>query len=378
MDVGRYMAEHGHEMLTVCTDSDVGLRAIIAVHDTTLGPALGGLRMRPFASEEEAMLDVLRLSEGMTFKSSAAGIDLGGGKAVIFGDPDKDKSDRLFERMGEFIEQLGGYYITAEDVGTSVKDIETVGRRTRWVTGVGVERGSSGDPSPFTALGVVQAMRAAAAHVFGSDDLGKRSVAVQGVGHVGSHIVRRLVEAGAKVIVSDVRRTVLEEVVERYGVRSAAPTEVLSEAVDIVAPCALGAVLNDETIPRLRCRVVCGAANNQLREERHGEALAARGIFYVPDFVANAGGIVNIFIELQPAGYGAERATEAVSRIFERTQEIIALCEREGLAPHRAAVLMAKRRIQAARQAQAGTPGARKKNIDAILSRVPTNCRAAG
>jgi len=343
------MAEHGHETVVYCSDAEVGLRGIIAIHDTTLGPALGGLRMRAFASEEEAVLDALRLAEGMTLKSSAAGIDLGGGKAVLFGDPDRDKSERLFERMGEFIDQLGGRYITAEDVGTSVEDIEVVGRKTKWVTGVSLERGSSGDPSPFTAFGVYQAMRASCAHVFGSDDLSERSVVVQGVGHVGRHLVERLVKAGASVAVSDIRRSVLDEVCETFEVKAVAPETALFQDVDIVAPCALGAVLNDQTIPQLRCRVVCGAANNQLKEEHHGEVLAERGIFYAPDFVNNAGGIINIFVELEPAGYSPERATDYVSRIYQRTKQVIDYAEREGICTHRAAVLMAWKRIEEAR-----------------------------
>jgi len=350
MDVGQYMAEHGHEMLAYCNDSSVGLRAIIAVHDTTLGPALGGLRMRAFASEEEAVLDALRLSEGMTLKSSAAGIDLGGGKAVLFGDPDRDKTVSLFERVGEFVDQLGGMYITAEDVGTSVEDIEVVGRKTKWVTGASRDRGSSGDPSPFTALGVFQAMRASCKHVFGSDDLSSRTVAVQGVGHVGRCLVERLVHAGASVVVCDIRQAVLERVCETFGVKAVPPEEVLFQEVDVVAPCALGAVLNDDTIPRLRCRVVCGAANNQLKGDNHGDRLTERGIFYMPDFVANAGGIINIFVELEPQGYSIERATDYVERIYERAQHVIDLSQREGVCTHRAAVLMAKRRIEEARQ----------------------------
>jgi len=289
MDAGRYMAEHGHEMLVYCSDTEAGLRGIVAIHDTTLGPALGGLRMRAFASEEEATLDALRLAEGMTLKSSAAGIDLGGGKAVLFGDPDRDKSDRLFERMGEFIDQLGGKYITPEDVGTSVEDIETVGRKTKWVTGVSIDRGSSGDPSPFTAFGVFQAMRAGCEHAFGSDDLSGRSVAVQGAGHVGRCLVERLVDAGASVVVSDVRQGVLDEVCETFKVK----------------------------------------------------------------FVNNAGGIINIFVELEPAGYSPERATEYVTRIYERTKQVIELSEREGICTHRAAVLMARQRIEEAREAAA-------------------------
>ena len=354
MEVGRYMAAHGHEMLVYCNDAEVGLRAIIAIHDTTLGPALGGLRMRAFRSEEEAVLDVLRLSEGMTLKSSAAGIDLGGGKAVLFGDPDRDKSERLFERMGEFIEDLGGKYVTAEDVGTTVEDIEVVGRKTRWVTGISLEKGSSGDPSPFTALGVFQAMRAACGEVFGSDGLDGRRVAVQGVGHVGRRLVERLVDAGAEVLVSDIRPHVLEEVCETFGVKAVPVEAILFQEVDILAPCALGAVLDDETIPNLRCRIVCGAANNQLKDDCHGDLLAERGILYVPDFVANAGGIINIFIELEPQGYSAQRATEVVSRIFDRTLQVLELSRRENLSPHRAAVLMARRRIEEARRKKAG------------------------
>ena len=350
MDVGRYMAERGHEMLAYCNDSDVGLRAIIAIHDTTLGPALGGLRMRAFASEEDAVLDALRLSEGMTLKSSAAGIDLGGGKAVLFGDPDRDKTLPLFERVGEFIDRLGGMYITAEDVGTSVEDIEVVGRKTKWVTGVSRDRGSSGDPSPFTALGVFEAMRASCEHVFGSDDLSSRTVAVQGVGHVGRCLVERLVNAGASVVVGDIRQGALDEVCETFKVKAVPPEEVLFQEVDVVAPCALGAMLNDESIPRLRCRIVCGSANNQLKDDGHGDALTERGVFYMPDFVANAGGIINIFVELEPQRYSSERATEYVERIYERAQHVIDLSRREGVCTHRAAVLMAKRRIEEARQ----------------------------
>lgn len=339
------LGEYRYEQLVFCHDKSTGLRAIIAVHDTTLGPALGGCRMWPYASEDEAITDALRLARGMSYKAAASGLNLGGGKAVIVADPKKDKSEALFRSFGRYVETLGGRYITAEDVGTSTEDMEIIRIETSHVVGVDVTHGGSGDPSPFTALGVLQGMRACAEEVFGSTSLEGRTVAVQGLGHVGYHLCRLLHEEGARLIVTDLHPDVVERTVQEFGAKPVEPDEILSMSCDILAPCALGAVVNDETLPGFRCYVIAGSANNILAESHHGASLTERGILYAPDYVINAGGLINVADELE--GYNEIRATKRVVRIYDSVKKIIAIAKRDGVPTNVAADTLALERIAA-------------------------------
>ena len=280
MHIFEKLSEFRYEQLVFCHDKATGLRAIIAIHDTTLGPALGGCRMWPYGTEDEAVTDVLRLARGMTYKAAASGLNLGGGKSVIFGDPDRDKTEALFRSFGRYVETLGGRYVAAEDVGTSTEDISHIQVETPHVVGVDVTRGGSGDPSPLTALGVVQGMRACAEEVFGSASLRDRTVAIQGLGHVGYHLCRLLHADGANLVVTDLHPEVVHRATREFGAKPVEPGELLSIPCDVLAPCALGAVVNDETLPQFRCSIIAGSANNVLAEPRHGEALAERGILY--------------------------------------------------------------------------------------------------
>jgi leucine dehydrogenase len=339
------LAEYRYEQLVFCHDKATGLRAVIAIHDTTLGPALGGCRMYPYDSEDEAVVDVLRLARGMTYKAAASGLNLGGGKSVIIGDPERHKSEELFRSFGRYLETLGGRYIVAEDVGTSTEDMENIRIETSHVVGVDVTHGGSGDPSPFTALGVLQGMKACAEEVFGDASLEGRTVAVQGLGHVGWHLCELLHEEGAGLFVSDLREEVVEQARQELGAKPIEPDEILSIPCDVFAPCALGAVVNDETLPNLQCSIVAGSANNVLLEPRHGEALAKRGILYAPDYVINAGGLINVADELE--GYNEKRATKRVMRIYDSMKSIIAIAKRDGVPTHVAADTLALERIDA-------------------------------
>ncbi len=322
-----------HEQVVFCYDKNTGLKAIIAIHDTTLGPALGGTRMWNYQSEAEALNDVLRLSRGMTYKAAISGLGLGGGKAVIFGDSKTQKTPELFRRYGEFIETLSGKYITAEDVGTSTSDMVYIHERTKHVTGLPENLGGGGDPSPVTAFGVYMGMKASAKQQFGSEQLNGKRVMVQGVGHVGQNLVRLLTEEGAIVTVSDIN--------QEY-----------EQAVDIYAPCALGATLNTENIGRLKCAVVAGAANNQLADENeHGRMLLEKGILYAPDFLINAGGLINVYSELK--GYNREQAMEHTRKIYDTTLEIFAKAEAESLTTIQAAKAIVEERLASARQVKA-------------------------
>lgn len=312
----------GHERVVRAIDEGSGLHAYIAVHDTTFGPGLGGLRMWPYETPDAALTDVLRLSEGMTYKSAIAKTGAGGGKAVIIGDPTRTKSEALYLAMGRFIDSLGGLYITAADVNTRVADLEIVRRETKWVTGLPSESGGSGNPAPFTALGVFLGIEAAAQWRFGASSLEGRRVGVQGVGAVGSSLVGRLVEAGAEVMIADKRPDRVAEMVAELGVEAVAGDEILFREMDVLAPCALGAICNDETVPALRCQIVAGAANNILHEPRHGEQLEQRGILYAPDYVINSGGIINVAAELAVGGYDSEDVLRRIRRIPEALEEI--------------------------------------------------------
>ena len=339
----------GYERVVRGVDPSSGLHAIIAVHDTTLGPALGGLRMWPYASEEEALFDVKRLSRGMTYKSAVAQTGLGGGKAVILGDPKKVKSEALYLSMGRLVESLGGKYITAEDVNTSVGDLEIIRRVTRHVTGLERKDGGSGNPSPYTAYGVYLGVRAALGWVFGNDTCKGRTVAIQGTGAVGSALAKRLVEAGAKVYGADRNTERLQQLAKEIGVVPVAEAEILSMKCDVFAPCALGAILTDESIPKLNTPIVAGAANNLLLEPRHGKVLADRKVLYAPDYVINAGGIINVGVEFHPGGYDEKVALGKIERIPQALKELWTIAKEERIPPSDAADRLAERILADAR-----------------------------
>lgn len=333
-----------YEQLVFCQDKASGLKAIICIHDTTLGPALGGTRMWNYRSEEEAIRDVLRLARGMTYKNAAAGLNIGGGKTVIIGDSRTEKSEELFRALGRFVQGLGGRYITAEDVGTNVQDMDWVRLETQFVTGVSSSYGSSGDPSPMTARGVWRGMKAAAKEVYGTANLSGKTIAVQGLGHVGRYLAQLLVKEGAKLIVTDVNSEAVQQVVDETGARAVKPEDIYSVECDIYAPCALGAVINDSTIPQLKCHIVAGAANNVLAEEKHGDRLHELGILYAPDYVINAGGVINVADELE--GYNYERALKKVEGIYDNVTKVISIAKRDQIPTYKAADRMAEERIE--------------------------------
>ena len=340
----RKMSEMGHEQVVFCHDNETGLKAIIAIHNTVLGPALGGTRMWQYDNELDALKDVLRLSRGMTYKAAVTGLALGGGKAVIVGDASTQKTEALMRKFGEYVDSLGGTYITAEDVGMSTKDMEYVKMETEYVTGIPVEMGGSGDPSPVTAYGVYMGMKASAKFKWSSDDLNGKRVVVQGIGHVGENLVKHLTEEGATVIINDINEDRLQEVSEMYDAKIMMGDAIYDVEMDIYAPCALGATVNDDTLSRLKCSIIAGAANNQLEDEKvHGEALKSRGIVYAPDFLINAGGLINVYSELY--GYNREKALERTCKIYDTTLEILLKAEQEDITTHEAALRMAEQRI---------------------------------
>lgn len=335
---------HNHEQVVFCSDRKAGLKAIIAVHDTTLGPALGGTRMWTYASDEDALRDVLRLSRGMTYKAAVAGLNLGGGKGVIIGDPKKDKTEILFRTYGRFVEGLGGRYITAEDVGTSVQDMEWVRMETSSVSGLDRALGGSGDPSPVTALGVYYGMKASMKKLTGSDSLAGKTVAVQGAGHVGSYLCGHLKAEGVKIHLTDIYEDRVRAVVKETGAAYVPPDDIYAVQADIFAPCALGAIVNDQTIPKLKVKIIAGGANNQLGdEERHGRMLIERGILYAPDYAINAGGLINVANEL--GGYSRERALKQAEGIYSTILEILTIAEKEGIPTYEASARLAESRI---------------------------------
>jgi valine dehydrogenase (NAD+) len=358
--VTELMARHGHEQVVFVADARAGLRAVIAIHSTALGPSLGGVRFRAYESDGDALADALRLSEAMSLKASLAGLHQGGGKAVVhWEDPDRPRPRALLDALGGAIDELGGRYLAAEDVGATTADMDGLARRTPWVTGVDERAGGSGDPSPVTAFGVVCAMRAALRELDGDPSLSGRSVHVVGVGHVGAPLVDLLVAEGARVSVSDVFADRVAAVADRKPVKVHAPDEALRIECDIVAPCALGGVLDDVTIPTLRCRAVVGAANNQLAGDGAAAQLAARGILFVPDFVASAGGIINIAEEF--VGYDRTRALEHTARIEETTARVLRTAREREITPQRAAEDLAHARIAEegdGRRWQPGDPAA--------------------
>jgi len=348
------MTAMGHEQVVHCHNPATGLRAIIAIHDTTLGPALGGLRMWPYEAEADALTDVLRLSRGMTYKNALAGLNLGGGKAVIMADPKRDRSEALMRSFGRFLDALGGRYITAEDVGMSEQDMAYLSSESDWVVGNARARGGSGDPSPFTAEGTIAGIRASLRERFGQDEIGDFRFAVQGAGHVGVEIVRLLRQHDATVYVCDVDDERARYAADHYGASAVDEEAIYDLDVEVFVPCALGGIINADTLRRLRCTIVAGAANNQLADEAAGDDLDARGILYAPDYAINAGGVMNVSLEL--GGYSRERAHALVERIDPNIGAIFALARRDGIATWRAADRLAEERIDAMAAVRASAP----------------------
>lgn len=377
------MSQDAHEQVIFCENKAAGLKAIIAIHDTTLGPALGGCRMYPYKTEDEALIDVMRLSKGMTYKAAAAGLNLGGGKAVILGNPKTDKSEALFRAFGRFVESCHGRYITAEDVGTSVHDMEYLFMETKYVTGVAPAHGGSGDPAPVTAFGVFHGLIACAERAFGKEfsedelanlvrateadvddpesaeryrgkgpSLDGLTVAVQGLGNVGSHLVRHLTEAGARVIATDIDPETCEKIHAKYDCEVVGVNDIYGVECDIFSPCAMGAGINDQTLDLLKCKVVCGAANNQLAEDRHGRLLEERGVLYAPDYVVNAGGLINVYVEME--GYVRKRALRMASSILDNTRRVFEISSEQSVPSFIAADRLAEERIETIGQIKKG------------------------
>ncbi len=333
-----------HEQIVFCNDKDTGLKAIIGIHNTVLGPALGGTRMWNYNNEWEALNDALRLSRGMTFKSAVAGLNLGGGKAVIIGDAKSQKTPELMKRFGEFVHSLSGKYITAEDVGMETADMDLVREVTPYVTGISESKGGAGNPSPITAYGVYMGMKAAAKFKYGSDVLENKRIIVQGIGHVGESLVEHLTNEGANVIITDINQARLETVKAKYGAEIYTGENLYGIEADIYAPCALGATINNDTINLLNVDIIAGAANNQLEnEEEHGKILLDKGIVYAPDFVINSGGIINVYAELE--GYGKEEIKHKTENIYNTTLEVLKNSEIEGITPHAASLAIAVNKI---------------------------------
>lgn len=339
------VSQLGHEQVVFCYDEPTGLKAIIAIHNTVLGPALGGTRMWNYATEQEALTDVLRLSRGMTFKAAISGLNLGGGKAVIIGDVRKGKSEAFLRRFGKFIQSLNGKYYTAEDVNMKTADMEYIAMETKFVTGLPESMGGGGDPSPVTAYGVYLGMKATAKKTFGSDSLAGKRVGVQGVGQVGTHLVEHLVKEKAKVFITDISDEKVAHLAKELGVIPVPQDDIYDLDMDIYAPCALGATLNDNTIPRLKCAMVAGAANNQLKEEmKHGYMLKDRSIAYAPDFLINAGGLINVYNEYL-GNYNRERAYRQAEKIYDTCLSILALADADKITSQEAAIALAEKRI---------------------------------
>ena len=342
------IGEHRHEQVSIWYDRDAGYKGIIAIHSTVLGPALGGTRMWSYENDLETLIDVLRLSRGMTYKAALAGLNLGGGKSVIVGDPNHKERAPIFRAHGRHVQSLGGRYITAEDVGTSTADMEFIREETPHVVGLA---GRSGDPSPVTALGVYRGMKACAKEAYGSDELTGKTVTVQGTGHVGYYLCKHLHEEGAKLIVCDIDDDKLKPVVNEFGAVAVAPRDIYGANADIFAPCALGAVINDDTIPALKVDIVAGAANNQLEEERHGDILHERGVIYAPDYAINAGGLINVNAEVE--GWSLERSHKKAGEIYDTILRVLQLASEQGIPTYRAADRLADQRITEATAAKA-------------------------
>ncbi len=339
------LSEMGHEQIVFCNDNATGLKAVIGIHDTTLGPALGGTRMWQYTNEQEAITDVLRLSRGMTFKAAISGLNLGGGKAVIIGDADTMKTEAFLRRFGKFVNSLSGKYVTAEDVNIKTRDMEYVAMETAHVTGLPESMGGGGDPSPVTAYGTFIGMKAAAHKAYGSDSLEKKKVVVQGVGQVGMYLVEHLSKENAEVYITDISEDKLAQVSKKYGAKVVNMDGFYDLDMDIYAPCALGATLNDATISRLKCKVIAGAANNQLENEvRHGRQLKDMDIVYAPDFLINAGGLINVGAEYE-GGYNRERVYQMTEKIYDTCSAVLDMSDKENISTQEAAIRLAKQRI---------------------------------
>ncbi len=343
VEIFQDLISYGHEQVAFFHDKDTGLKAIVGIHSTVLGPALGGCRMWNYASESEAVRDVLRLSRGMTYKAAVAGLRLGGGKAVIIGDARTEKSEAMLLAFGRCVESLGGRYITAEDVGMSVQDIDVMRTQTQFAVG-GSNEGGSGDPSVMTAFGVFQGMKAAVKAAGLGEDLNGMKVAIQGVGHVGYHLASYLSAAGAQLIVTDIYPNQIERVVEEFGAEVVSADDIYGVQCDVFAPCALGAVLNSRTVATLKCKVIAGSANNQLENESDGFELMRRGIVYAPDYAINSGGLINVAAELD--GYNKELVLGKVSQVYTTINNILQLSRQENIPPHVAADRMAEQRLK--------------------------------
>jgi len=341
------IGEHRHEQVSLWSDRDAGYRGIIAIHNTVLGPALGGTRMWHYVNDLEALVDVLRLSRGMTYKAAVAGLNLGGGKSVIINDPKAKNREPIFRAHGRHVESLAGRYITAEDVGTSPGDMEFIRQETSHVVGLA---GLSGDPSPVTALGVYRGMKACAKVAYGSDSLTGKTVSVQGTGHVGYYLCKHLHEEGAKLIVSDIEDERVARVVDEFKAVPVAPKDIYGAKADIFAPCALGAVVNDDTIEVLKVDIIAGAANNQLEHERHGDLLHERGIIYAPDYAINAGGLINVNAEVE--GWSLERSHKKAGEIYNTILLVLEMAADQGIPTYRAADRLAEQRIAEAAAAK--------------------------
>lgn len=339
------MSLKGHEQVVHFYDENIGLKAIVAIHNTVLGPALGGTRMWPYASEGEALKDVLRLSRGMTYKAAVTGLNLGGGKAVIIGDPKKDKSEALFRTFGRFVESLGGRYITAEDVGVNVDDMEYVRMETEHVTGISRAMGGSGDPSPVTALGVYYGIKACLQERYGSDSLSKRRVTIQGLGHVGTSLAELLANEDAELLITDLDADYTAQIAEELGATAIGPDEIFKYEGDVFAPSALGGVINDDTLKSFGYQIVAGSANNQLDdEEKHGQLLKEKGILYAPDYVINAGGLISVYNSLK--GYNEKKVENDVQRIYDTVTQIFKVAKQEDIPTNLASNRLAERRME--------------------------------
>lgn len=347
MEIFDLIAEHEHEQVLFTYEPAVGYKGIIAIHNTTLGPALGGTRFWQYKSDLEALVDALRLARGMTYKAAAAGLNLGGGKSVIIGDPRTPARELIFRAHGRAVDALKGRYITAEDVGTNVEDMDYVHMETQHVAGIS---GGSADPSPVTAFGVFRGIKASARQRWGDDSLRGKRVAVQGLGHVGYYLCRDLAEDGARLFVTDIDPERVQKVVRDFGAEAVAPERIYSVEAEIFAPCALGAVVNDQTIPQFRYEIIAGAANNQLAEDRHGDELQKKGILYAPDYVINAGGLINVYGELND--WTPERAMRKAGEIYDTLLQLFEIAQEQGVATHLAADKLAERRIEAVGQIQ--------------------------
>jgi leucine dehydrogenase len=340
MEIFELMAEHDHEQVVFGSEPAAGFRGIIAIHNTRLGPALGGTRFWNYNNDAEALRDVLRLSRGMTYKAAAAGLNLGGGKSVIIGDPKMQRREMIMRAHGRFVETLKGRYITAEDVGTSVEDMDYVHMETEYVTGLA---GRSGDPSPVTAYGAYRGIKAGAKEKYGNDSLDGLTIAVQGVGHVGYYLCEDLAAEGAKLVVTDIDQERVKRVVDEFGAKAVPSEKIYGVEAQIFAPCALGAIVNDETIPQFKFDIIAGAANNQLAEERHGDELMKKEILYAPDYVINAGGLINVYGELN--AWSPERAKRKAGEIYDTLGQLFELAREQGIPTSQAADRLAERRI---------------------------------